>query len=209
MAPSWCPANCAHVRALSTGMRHRLPGHFFCSGGYLSRGCADADGCSSGRLRLRAFGDVIAFTRQFHHLGFALGDANHPRQVFPRRDVGVANALKKTVTMLPAQRWQSLTWDRGKGLSDHARFTIESGVRVFFADPHSPWQRGTNENTNGLLRQYFSKGTDLSRWSEQEIQAVARTLNNRPRTTLGWKTPAEILNEYLKSVRPPGVATTG
>ena len=121
----------------------------------------------------------------------------------------MANALKKTVTTLPAQLWQSLTWDRGKELSDHARFTIESGVRVFFADPHSPWQRGTNENTNGLLRQYFPKGTDLSRWSEQEIQAVARALNNRPRKTLGWKTPAETLNEYLKSVRQPGVATTG
>jgi transposase InsO family protein len=70
-------------------------------------------------------------------------------------------------------------------------------VRVFFADPRSPWQRGTNENTNGLLRQYFPKGTDLSRWSEQEIQAVARTLNNRPRKTLGWKTPAETLNQYV------------
>jgi transposase InsO family protein len=83
------------------------------------------------------------------------------------------------------------------------------GVRVFFADPHSPWQRGTNENTNGLLRQYFPKGTDLSRWSEHEIQSAARALNNRPRKTLGWKTPAETLNKYLKSVRQPGVATTG
>ena len=123
--------------------------------------------------------------------------------------IAMANALRRIVTTLPAQLWQSLTWDRGKELSDHARFTIESGVRVFFADPRSPWQRGTNENTNGLLRQYFPKGTDLSRWSEQEIQAVARTLNNRPRKTLGWKTPAETLNEYLKSVRQPGVATTG
>jgi len=123
--------------------------------------------------------------------------------------VTMANALKRTVATLPAELWQSLTWDRGKELSDHARFSIESGVRVFFADPHSPWQRGTNENTNGLLRQYFPKGTDLSRWSEQEIQAVARTLNNRPRKTLGWKTPAETLNEYLKSVRQPSVATTG
>ncbi|MCO8251888.1 MULTISPECIES: IS30 family transposase [Comamonas] len=123
--------------------------------------------------------------------------------------ITMAKALKKTVTTLPAQLWQSLTWDRGKELSEHARFTNESGVRVFFADPHSPWQRGTNENTNGLLRQYFPKGTDLSRWSEQEIQAVARTLNNRPRKTLGWRTPTEALNEYLKSVRQPSVATTG
>ena len=121
----------------------------------------------------------------------------------------MANALKRAVTKLPTQLCQSLTWDRGKELSDHARFTIESGVKVFFADPRSPWQRGTNENTNGLLRQYFPKGTDLSRWSEQEIQAVALTLNNRPRKTLGWKTPAEALNDYLKSADQPGVATIG
>lgn len=89
--------------------------------------------------------------------------------------ITMANALKKTVTKLPTQLWQSLTWDRGKELSDHARFTIESGIKVYFADPRSPWQRGTNENTNGLLRQYFPKGTDLSRWSEKEIQAVALT----------------------------------
>ena len=119
--------------------------------------------------------------------------------------ITVANTLRRTVTTLPAQLWQSLTWDRGKELSDHARFIIESRVRVFFANPRSPWQRGTNE----LLRQYFPKGTNLSRWSEQEIQAVAQTMNNRPRKTLGWKTPAETLNEYLKSVPQPGVATTG
>ena len=123
--------------------------------------------------------------------------------------VTMANALKKTVTTLPAHLKQSLTWDRGKELSDHARFTIESGVKVFFADPRSPWQRGTNENTNGLLRQYFPKGTDLSRWSAQEVHAVAHALNTRPRKTLGWMTPAEALNEYLKSSQQPSVATTG
>lgn len=114
--------------------------------------------------------------------------------------ITMAKALKRAVTKLPTHLWQSLAWDRGEELSDHARFTIESGVKVFFADPGSPWQRGTNENTNGLLCQYFPKGTDLSRWSEQEIQAVALTLNNRPRKTLGWKTSAEALNDYLKSV---------
>jgi IS30 family transposase len=114
--------------------------------------------------------------------------------------ITMANALKRTVTNLPAHLWQSLTWDRGKELSDHARFTIESGVSVYFADPHSPWQRGTNENTNGLLRQYFPKGTDVSRWSDQEVQAVANTLNTRPRKTLGWRTPAEALNDYLQSI---------
>jgi IS30 family transposase len=113
--------------------------------------------------------------------------------------VTMANALKKAVIKQPTHPWQSLTWDRGTELSDHARFTVESGVQLFFADPHSPWQRGTNENTNGLLRQYFPKGTGLSRWSDQEIQAVALTLNNMPRKTLGRKTPAEALNQYLAS----------
>jgi IS30 family transposase len=87
----------------------------------------------------------------------------------------MADALKRTVIDLPAELWRSLTWDRGKELSDYARFTIESGVKVFFADPQSPWQRGTNENTNGLLRQYFPEGTDLSRCSARHIQAVANT----------------------------------
>lgn len=123
--------------------------------------------------------------------------------------VTMANALKKTVTDFPAELWRSLTWDRGKELSDHARFTIESGVKVFFADPQSPSQPGTNENTNGLLRQYFPKGTDLSRWSAREIRAVANTLNSRPRKTLGWKTPAEALDDYLKSVQQCSVARTG
>ena len=123
--------------------------------------------------------------------------------------VTMANALKRTVTSLPAQLWRSLTWDRGKELSDHVRFTFDSGVKVFFADPHSPWQRGTNENTNGLLRQYFPKGTDLTRWNAQELQAVAHTLNARPRKTLGWKTPAEVLNEHLHSIQKANVATTG
>ena len=123
--------------------------------------------------------------------------------------VTMANALIKTVTSLAAHLKQSLTWDRGKELSDYARFTIESGVKVFFADPRSPWQRGTNENTNGLLRQYFPKGCDLSRWSAQEIHAVANALNTRPRKSLGWMTPAEALDKYLKSSQQPSVATTG
>lgn len=123
--------------------------------------------------------------------------------------VTMANALASTITTLPEQLRRSLTWDRGKELSDHARFSIATGVRVFFADPHSPWQRGTNENTNGLLRQYFPKGTDLSRWSAEEITAVAVALNNRPRKTLGWKTPAEALNDHLLLLQQGGVATTG
>ncbi|WP_344771678.1 IS30 family transposase, partial [Nocardioides daeguensis] len=104
--------------------------------------------------------------------------------------VAMNAALAASMTKLPEQLRKTLTWDRGKELSGHALFAMETGTRVFFADPHSPWQRPTNENTNGLLRQYFPKGTDLSRWSAEDLEAVAHTLNNRPRKTLGWKTPA-------------------
>ena len=120
----------------------------------------------------------------------------------------MANALGKSITQLPEQLRRSLTWDRGKELSAHAQFTVQTGLPVYFADPHSPWQRGTNENTNGLLRQYFPKGTDLSRWSAEEIAAVAATLNSRPRKTLGRKTPAEALNDHLRSTQDTGVAST-
>ncbi len=118
-------------------------------------------------------------------------------------------ALAASIATLPAQLRQTITWDRGKELSGHAELTLATGTRVFFADPHSPWQRPTNENTNGLLRQYFPKGTDLSRWSADELEAVAVTLNNRPRKILGWKTPAEVFAEQLRSAEEPGVATTG
>ncbi|MGY5319960.1 IS30 family transposase [Neomicrococcus lactis] len=122
--------------------------------------------------------------------------------------VSMKNALSKTVAELPEHLRKSLTWDRGKELSAHSQFTVESGVPVYFADPRSPWQRGTNENTNGLLRQYFPKGTDLSRWGAEEVAAIAHTLNTRPRKTLGWRTPAEAFEDYLESVQQPSVATT-
>ena len=100
---------------------------------------------------------------------------------------------------LPVHLKQSVTWDRVKELSDHARFTIESGVKVFFADPRSPWQRGTNENTNDLLRQYFPKGTDLSRWSAQEIHAVANALNTRPPQSTRLEDPSRSL-EWISKI---------
>lgn len=120
----------------------------------------------------------------------------------------MANALAQSITALPAELRRSLTWDRGKELSAHAQFSIASGVKVYFADPKSPWQRGTNENTNGLLRQYFPKGTDLSRWDTDDIAAIAYTLNTRPRKTLGWRTPAEAFNDHLHSLHQAGAATT-
>jgi IS30 family transposase len=114
-------------------------------------------------------------------------------------------AIAAQMTMMPEQLRRSLTWDRGTELAQHAQLKIDAGIAIYFADPHSPWQRATNENTNGLLRQYFPRGTDISRWNAEDIQAVAAALNSRPRKTLGYKTPAEALNEYLLSL---GAATT-
>jgi IS30 family transposase len=120
----------------------------------------------------------------------------------------VRDAIAMTIGQLPEQLRRTLTWDQGAEMAQHARLRIDAGIAIYFCEPHSPWQRGTNENTNGLLRQYFPKGTDLSRHSERELGAVAATLNSRPRKTLGWRTPAEALDELLRSVQEGGVATT-
>jgi IS30 family transposase len=120
----------------------------------------------------------------------------------------VRDSITGTITTLPEQLRRSLTWDQGAEMSQHARLKIDIGLAVYFCDPHSPWQRGTNENTNGLLRQYFPKGTDLSAHSKNALQAVAMALNTRPRKTLGWKTPAEAFDEHLRLAHM-AVATTG
>ncbi len=111
----------------------------------------------------------------------------------------VRNAIAAAIRTLPEQLRCSLTWDQGKEMAQHVQLRFETGLMIYFCDPHSPWQRGTNENTNGLLRQYFPKGTDLSRYAAKELNAVAATLNGRPRKTLGWKTPAEKLEAELTS----------
>ncbi|MCA1832863.1 MAG: IS30 family transposase [Actinobacteria bacterium] len=166
-------------------------------------------------LQRSAIGTVVERTTRFTML------IHLPREdgfgVIPRTKNGpplagygavkMKNALAATMTTLPEQLRRSLTWDRGKELSAHAAFRVETGIPVYFADPRSPWQRGTNENTNGLLRQYFPKGTDLSRWTAEEVEAVANTLNSRPRKSLGWKTPAEAFDEQLRSLQQAGVAT--
>jgi IS30 family transposase len=109
----------------------------------------------------------------------------------------VRDAIAAAIVTLPQQLRRSLTWDQGAELAQHARLRIETGLEVYFCDPQSPWQRGTNENTNGLLRQYFPRGTDLARHGADDLAAVAAALNTRPRKTLGWRTPAEVLDEYL------------
>ena len=111
----------------------------------------------------------------------------------------VINALIKHAKKLPRELYKSLTWDRGKELSDHKRFSLATDIDVYFCDPQSPWQRGSNENTNGLLRQYFPKGTDLSVHSQAHLNKIARRLNERPRQTLGFHTPAEKFNECVAS----------
>jgi IS30 family transposase len=168
-------------------------------------------------LERSAIGTVVDRSTRFTMLVHLPREEGYRHKETPRNGPALAgygaiamkNALATTMSALPEHLARSLTWDRGKEMSAHAKFSVETGIPVFFADPQSPWQRGTNENTNGLLRQYFPKGTDLSRWSAVEIEAVAHALNTRPRKTLGWKTPAEAFKEHLLFIQQAGVASTG
>ncbi len=144
-------------------------------------------------------GDLLAGSKNTH---IATLVERHTRYVMLAKVNGkdtktVITALIKQARKLPRELYKSLSWDRGKELSDHQRFTLATDIDVYFCDPQSPWQRGSNENTNGLLRQYFPKGTDLSVHSQRHLNKVARQLNDRPRKTLGFYSPAEKFNECV------------
>ena len=147
-------------------------------------------------------GDLLIGT---HNTRIATLVERHTRYVMlvkvPNKDTEtVIDALIRQARKLPRELCQSLTWDRGSEMADHQRFTLATDIKVYFCDPQSPWQRGSNENTNGLLRQYFPKGTDVSVPSQAKLNAVARQLNERPRKTLGFQTPAERFNACVASI---------
>ncbi|PJG49977.1 IS30 family transposase, partial [Bradyrhizobium forestalis] len=164
-----------------------------------------------------AIGTLVERTTRFTLLLHLPRMAGHGQEVRVKNGPALAghgaeavrDAITRAIVTLPEQLRRSLTWDQGAELAQHARLKIDAGLQVYFCDPHSPWQRGTNENTNGLLRQYFPKGTDLSVHKPDDLEAVALALNTRPRKTLGWKTPAETLDELLRVSDTQGVATTG
>mgnify|MGYP001788340897 FL=1 len=163
-----------------------------------------------------AIGTLVERTTRFTmllHLPRMDGHGSGPREKNGPALAGhgaeaVRDAIAREITTLPEQLRRSLTWDQGAEMSQHVQLKIDTGVAVYFCDPHSPWQRGTNENTNGLLRQYFPKGTDLSLHSANDLAAVASVLNGRPRKTLGWKTPAETFDALLRPDHT-SVATIG
>ena len=167
-------------------------------------------------LNRSAIGTLVERTTRFTmllHLPRMEGHGEGPRVKNgpPLAGLGaeaVRNAIAASVRSLPRELWRSLSWDQGSEIAQHAQLTIDTGLPIYLCDPQSPWQRGTNENTNGLLRQYFPKGTDLSRHARDDLDAVALALNTRPRKTLGWETPAEALDKLLRSPQQGSVATT-
>src|SRR3954463_15197989 len=166
-------------------------------------------------LRGSAIGTLVERTTRFTvllHLPPMDGHGSEVREKNGPASAGhgaeaVRDAIGRAIITLPRALRRSLTWDQGAEMTQHARLRIDTGLQVYFCDPRSPWQRGTNENTNGLLRQYFPKGTDLSVHGADDLAAVAAALNSRPRKTLGWRTPAEALDAVLRSGQA-GVATT-
>ncbi len=146
-------------------------------------------------------GDLISGSKNSH---IATLVERHSRftmlvKVAGKDTTSVVNALSKQIRRLPTELRRSLTWDRGMELAHHKDFSIATGVKVYFCDPQSPWQRGTNENTNRLLRQYFPKGTNLAGFTQRDLNRIALRLNQRPRKTLGFRTPARILNNSVAS----------
>jgi IS30 family transposase len=152
-------------------------------------------------------GDLIIGTRDGHsHIGTMVERTSRFVMLLhlpdDRRAETVRNAIARKIQRLPDALVRTLTWDQGSEMADHAQFTVDTGVAVYFCDPHSPWQRGTAENTNGLLRQYFPRGADYSGLSETDLDLVADELNNRPRKTLDYRTPAEVLNDLIVATTP-------
>ena len=161
-------------------------------------------------LESSAIGTLVERTTRFtlllhlprmaaHASGMRTTDTKNGAPLAGHGAAAVRDAITRAMRTLPVHLRRSLTWDQGSEMAEHAQIRIDAGLAVFFCDPQSPWQRGTNENTNGLLRQYFPKGTDLSAHGARDLAAVALALNTRPRKTLGWRTPAEALNELLRS----------
>jgi IS30 family transposase len=164
-----------------------------------------------------AIGTLVERTTRFTmllHLPPMPGHGEGPRvkngpALAGRGAEAVRDAAAKAITTLPERLRRSLTRDRGAEMAKHSDPRIRAGLEIYFCDPHSPWQRGGNENTNGLLRQYFPKGTDLGVHGADDLAAVAGALDGRPRKTLGWRTPAETLDRLLKASHAEAVATTG
>ncbi len=168
-------------------------------------------------LNSSAIGTLVERTTRFtllFHLPPMAGHKTELRQKHGPALAGhgaeaVRDAIANSITELPHHLRRSLAWDQGAEMARHAELTILTRLPVYFYDPHSPWQRGSNENTNGLLRQYFPKGTDLSKHSSDDLEALAIALNVRPRKALGWRTPAEALDEIMMIGQNLGVAMIG
>jgi IS30 family transposase len=186
------------VRRARAAARHERRGHLADVVSIRERPPAVEDRAVPGHWE----GDLLAGTRRSHIVTLVERSSRYVLLARLRdgRDThNVVRVLQRQVRRLPRGLMQTLTWDRGKEMAAHRRFTIATNVQVYFCDPRSPWQRGSNENTNGLLRQYLPTGTDLSMVTQRELDRIARQLNTRPRKTLGFRTPAATLAETVAS----------